>query len=336
MESEFKSFEYFKSSLIDPFFELEEVLSNKTHPCYTNLQFDIDNIDPVILEKFVEENNIDKFLDRYEDKHRGRCKFYLIETIQKEIAEKRLEILSDTSNKTLPYTSENFNDINILENNLVYTNQFSLYNNGYNYKDYVYSLSPSTNASNSSYWISSVISNLIEERGLNFKIRLDPFVEKHCSDYSPMFYKMTIYGRKLDWNRLKNIQEDEHGRWMNENFISGTEWTDFVWRPEKNELHFTCEELPKIEDLKIRGSRYFHAIFDKVTGLIKHCDGAIRIYSNEEFNNRLKFHVRNAEVRKIGKRVKIFQLDDFIDQSTFGLIVTNFMVWNQDIFDYFN
>ena len=94
--------------------------------------------------------------------------------------------------------------------------------------------------------------------------------------------------------------------------------------------------MPTAEYLDVRGSRYFHAIFDRATGLIKHCDGAIRLYIYEEYQNRLKCHVRNTEARKVGQRIKIFQLDDAIDQNTFALLCVTFFVWNEDVITYFN
>lgn len=336
MKSEFRTFDYFKSALIDPFFLIGEILGDESNPQYTNIKFDLENIDNEKLQKYVEEKNIDMFLGRFEDKDSERRKFYLIDKIQIDISAARIEILLDNTTNAAPYNSKNLSNLAILENNLVSARDFISYDNNFLYNDFVYMLSPTIDASNSSYWISSIISRLIASKNLNFKIRLDPFIECHYNDFQKMVYKMNIYGRELDWNRLKYIKDDEHGRWMDEKSYSRTKFTDYVWRPGKSEIHFTCEELPKKEYLKERGSRYFHAIFDKETGTINHCDGAIRIYDAEEFEKRLNFHVRNAEVRKIGKRIKIFQIDESINQDDFQLLITNFMVWNEDVFDYFN
>jgi hypothetical protein len=188
---------------------------------------------------------------------------------------------------------------------------------------------------NSSYWISCTIIRLTEEKGLNFKIRLDPFIEEYKSEYKIMFQKMLVYGKPLDWERLRRLKEEEYGQWLDEKTYSKIGTTDFVWRPMGNEIHFTCEELPKINCLDYRGSRFFHAIFDKITGNIKHCDGAIRFYTLEEFKKRTQYHVRNTQVRKIGTRIKIFQIDDFIDQNVFTTLAATFFVWNEDIQKYF-
>jgi hypothetical protein len=325
--------DYFKTSLQDAFFEVPEIIDDSSHPQHENLQKDLENINIEELEKFVEENKIDRYLGRFDNKHLARCRFYLIDKIQNQISTDRLRILR-AEDLSAPYSSSNLGDLTILENNLVLTDNFVSFGNAFKYGDYIYHLSPSTNASNSSYWISESIAELIFKKKIIFKIRLDPFVEKYVDEYSPMMYKMTLYGTKLDWEKLLTLKDDDHGRWMSER--QDTMWTDYVWRPEKQEIHFTCEELPNLKEVSFRGSRYFHAIFDKDTGLIKHCDGAIRIYNQYEYQERLKFHVRNADVRKTGKRVKLFQVDQDIDKFDFMKLVTSFMVWNHDVFDYFN
>lgn len=333
MKQSFFTLEYFKTSLLDAFFELPEIMDNPSHPQYENLQKDLNNINADDLKKYTEENRIDRFLERFDNKHLERCRFYLVDKIRNQISTDRLEILAQP-NISAPYTSTNFGGVAILENNLVSSSDFTSFGNAFKYGDFVYHLSPSTDASNSSYWISESIGELIFKKKINFKIRLDPFVEKNIDDYSPMMYKMTVYGTKLDWEKLLTLKEDDHGRWMSER--QDTQWTDYVWRPEKGEIHFTCEELPNLNEIAYRGSRYFHAIFDKSTGLIKHCDGAIRIYNQYEYQERLNYHIRNAEVRKSGKRVKLFQVDQEIDKFDFMKLATSFMVWNQDVFDYFN
>lgn len=318
---------------MDAFFELPEIMDDTTHPQYENLQKDIANINGEELNKYVEKYKIDRFLDRFDNKHLAKCRFYLVDKIRHQLSADRLEILAH-SNLSAPYTSTNLEGLTILENNLVASSNFTSFGNAFKYGDYVYHLSPCTHASNSSYWISEAIGELIFTKKIDFKIRLDPFVEKHIDEYSSMMYKMTVYGTKLDWEKILSLKEDDHGRWMSER--QDTQWTDYVWRPGKEEVHFTCEELPNLYEISHRGSRYFHAIFDKTTGLIKHCDGAIRIYNQHEYQERLNFHVRNAEVRKTGKRVKIFQADQDIDRFDFMKLITSFMVWNQDVFDYFN
>jgi CDP-diacylglycerol pyrophosphatase len=63
----------------------------------------------------------------------------------------------------------------------------------------------------------------------------------------------------------------------------------------------------------------------------------VRIYTEDELRYRKQFHVRHSEVRKMGKRVKIFQTDKVnISQDDFALLATSFFVWNDDVQAYFN
>ncbi len=330
-----KTLNYFCSSLIDPFFEVFEILDNPKHIEYQNLSDDLLNLDKSELENYVTKHNVDRLLSRAENKDQQRRAWFLIDLLQKGIAEKRLSILV-TKGRTLPYTSDNLKDIPIDQNNLISVKELSDSHFGLYRNEYFYQLTPSIIQSNSSYWTTIALFKLAAERKIDFKVRLDPFIEKHKDDYNPMVYRMWIYGRPLDWSRIKSLKTEEFGQWLDESQKKDVGLTDFVWRPDEKEVHFTCEELPSSEYVKYRGSRYFHAIFDKKTGNIIHCDGAIRVYDENELQTRNQFHVRNSDVRKIGKRVKIFQIDDELPQDDFGTLAGNFFVWNQDVLNYFD
>ena len=70
------------------------------------------------------------------------------------------------------------------------------------------------------------------------------------------------------------------------------EFTDLVWSPGKDGVHFTCEEVPKLATCTVRGSRYFHGIYIPGKHSFTHCDGAIRVYSAQELVDRHQAHVR--------------------------------------------
>jgi hypothetical protein len=108
---------------MDAFFELPEIMDDINHPQYENLQKDIANINIEDLNTYVGENKIDRFLERFEDKHLARCRFYLVDKIRHQLSADRLEILAET-NLSAPYTSTNLEDLTILENNLVHSSDF--------------------------------------------------------------------------------------------------------------------------------------------------------------------------------------------------------------------
>ncbi len=336
MPSHYITFDYFSKHMLDPMFELFDVLDNKNHPENKNLYNDLKSIDKNELEAFVKINPIDFLIDRFKNKDIGRRAYYLINKLQQDIARVRIEKLLDINDRPAPYNLKNLRNIHLDKNFLVPIDSFKIDNEGFEKDGFVYTLCPILNRSNSSHWIFRTILKLSKEKGINFKIRLDPFKEILVKDYFLMSYKMFVYGKSLDWQKLIKLRNDEHGKWTNE---SNTVITDYVWSPKDNEIHFTCEELPNLDNKEIKSSRYFHAIFDKKTGGINHCDGAIRIYSDYELNNRIKYHVKDSNVRKAGKRIKIFQFEsncNGIDQDMFCQLVTSFFVWNDDIQKYFN
>lgn len=342
MVSKFLTFDYFSRSLSDPMFEVFELFENVNHPENHKLKIDLQNIDNLELETYVIAHQIDFFLNREENKDFGRRVHYLVYLLDKDIARIRTEKLLEVLERPSPYNSNNLRELIIDKNHLASIDQFNIDNFGFEKDNWVYTLCPILEQSNSSFWIFQAILRFTREKNINFKIRLDPFIEIPLSDYRPMFYKMLVHGKQLDWQKLLNLRNDDFGQWFDEKDYNRMGFTDYVWSPKDNEVHFTCEELPKNNFKGIKTSRYFHAIFNKQTGGIKHCDGAIRVYSEDELNNRSGFHIKDAEVRKVGKRIKIFQYeskdnkDKEIDQDTFCQLATNFFVWNKDVQMYFN
>lgn len=323
-------------------FEVYEVLDNSSHEQYENIVSDLSSIDTNESNKYANENDIDFFLNRDEDKILGRKIYFYIHQLQNEIAQWRLKNLLDSNNKPAPYNSPNLIDLTIDANNLVSILDFNLGKLRLQRNDKVYVLSPMLEQSNSSYWLFNVIIKFATNSKINFRIRLDPLIEIHETDYNPMFFKMHVHGKPLDWKRLSTMRNDDFGQWFDAKDYNRIGFTDYVWSPKDQELHFTCEELPKGNYKGIKNSRYFHAIFNKKTGKIGHCDGAIRVYTDDELRFRSNYHVKDASVRKIAKRIKIFQFEskdnnDYeLDQDVFCLLAVNFFVWNNDIQSYFN
>jgi hypothetical protein len=335
----FKTLRYFASTLVDPLWKVFEVLDDKNHPLYDDLINDIKTIDNDDLEKFTSGNHIDHLLGRYVDKEFGKRVYYMVYKLQNEIAKERIIKLLESDRKPEPYNSENISQLELDKNYLISTNQLNLTQFRFQYGPKVYELCPITGGSNSSYWIFQAILFCIRKHGFVFKVRLDPFKEIPSEDYSQMMYKMYVHGKPLNWDKLLELRNEDFGQWFNERNNS---FTDFVWTPTLDELSFTCEEFPSFSYDGLYTSRYFHAIFNKKTGGIKHCDGAIRIYDYIEKTSRSAFHVRQSEVRKIGKRVKVFQFDSNENQNKeitrddFSQLTVNFFVWNHDVQNYFN
>ena len=140
----------------------------------------------------------------------------------------------------------------------------------------------------------------------------------------------------LDWNEIEDIQDDRHCQWMPDpGTISSSKvkFTDLVWSPRHDGIHFVCEEVPQIKTHKSRGGRYLHSIYNPKKKVFYHTDGAIRIYDDNDITLRHESHVRNAG--KIGKRIKIFKIDGELERNKWCDIVSSFFVWNEDVKTYF-
>lgn len=331
-----KTLQYFCSSQLDVLFEIHDVLSNSTHAEHQHVLKDLEALDEDELAEFVREHDTDSMINEKEDRDQARRLMYLTDIIHRQVAAAILHEISSDAERQRPYDSINLKELSIDKYQLVSTKDFRE-SEGLVHNRWAYELCPITPSSNSGYWLYNAIVQVAVKQSIDFRIRLHPFKEIPVEEYHPMHYKMMVYGIPLDWDKLKNIESDEHGRWLNEKDYYDYLFTDYVWNPKGKEIHFTCEELPKKISLAIRGSRYFHAILDRESGKITHCDGAIRLYTENELDYRNHFHVRQPEVRKIGKRIKIFQVDkSCLHQEDFVLLVKSFFVWNQDVQAYFS
>ncbi len=342
MESSLQTLEYFSRCLIPPLYEVFDILYNPEHQEFNRLLHDLGSIDDISLNFFVVERQIDHLINNNEDIDTVRRAYCLIERLQLEISRSRIDQLLLKTKRPNPYNSENLKDKIIDQNHLIFIHQFNLDNFRLQWSDKVYMICPTTAQSNSSYWIFQTLLKYTIKDRMNFKIRLDPLLEIPEFDYHPLEYRMTVHGKPLDWDKLKSLRNDDFGQWFDDKEYNRIGFTDYVWAPRDSEIHFTCEELPKPQLKGLKSSRYFHAIFNKKNGKIIHCDGAIRVYSDYELEERSKYHVKDSEVRKAAKRIKIFQfesqdnLGQEIEQEAFTDLVTSFFVWNYDIQMYFS
>ena len=184
------------------------------------------------------------------------------------------------------------------------------------------------NASNSNYYIRQEINDLHYNKNILLKIRLDPLVKNPF----PIIEKMTVFGEQLNWQELSHINERKIASFINE---KDSRKTDLIWEKIENELHFKCEELPLYNELNIRGSRYFHAIYDIENEYITHCDGSIKIYNEKEFLKRNTINLWHKNSKNYGTYIKIFQADGKIDTDIFTKLISSYYVWNYDITNYF-
>ena len=121
---------------------------------------------------------------------------------------------------------------------------------------------------------------------------------------------------------------------MTDSARSRGDFTDYAWTPRNAEVHFVCEEIPEAEVTSREAARYLHAIYSRTAKTIEHFDGAIRVYSREEIQQRRALHARHAG--KIGLREKVFVVHGATGADTLSQVAQAFFVWNDDIQRYFS
>ena len=250
--------------------------------------------------------------------------------LEREVSKLRLATLRDSygSRRPKPLGHSDLESVQADKHGLVDLAAFDQDGGGLAIGGSVFEILPAIDARNSSYWTLLALNSL--SGGVSPRIRLDPLM---CSDrkgYRAMFYKMNVFGQPLTWRKILDLSQEVTQRWMPDNpDESDVIFTDAVWTPRDNEVHLRCEECPKPMATEFRPSRYFHAIIDRHVESIVHCDGALRLFSCDEAEERSKMHVREAG--KIGTRVKLFQIDDELHSESWATLLQAFFLWNRDI-----
>jgi hypothetical protein len=263
-----------------------------------------------------------------------RARLYLVSRdAARAIDQARLAaITSDhTTGAPPPYDHPALDGIAVDDEGLVPLQAFELNGDALCVNGHSFFMVPPVPGSNASYWLLQHACR----RGLadSVRVRLDPLLHGPSNELSGRSYRMDVYGRPLDWDRIRQLRTPDHGRWipgkMSRRFLS----TEYAWIPHDDEVDFLCEELPVPDKVTDRGSRYLHAVYGKRNHQMTHLDGAIRIYSREELDVRATTHVRNSG--KAGTRVKVFRTDQPIAPDLLGDLAQAFFTWNYDVARYF-
>lgn len=235
-------------------------------------------------------------------------------------SEERIDALL---NNNKPYDSEDLKGLKVNHDGLITYDDYLNFPNITNY-----TLCLTINAINSTYWLERELYKYKNNNNISLKVRLDPILKNPM----PIVYKMTVFGEQLNWKKLSEIKERKIASFIDD---SNYHKTDLCWEKIDNELHFKCEELPLYDEIEVRGSRYFHAIYDINTEYITHCDGSTKIYTQKDFLSRNAISLWDKNSKNYGKYVKIFQADGQINTDNFTKIISSYYVWNYDITNYF-
>jgi hypothetical protein len=250
-----------------------------------------------------------------------------------EVSRRRLTHIAGSHERAamLPYSTAALDEIRIDDEQMVKLSDLEYTGTSLNRNTHSFVTCLINQSFNSTFWLQEAF---YKQRVSNdVSVRLDPYLWGRSDRFPAMIYRMLVYAKPMNWERIANLRDPEHGQMRPESSSDRTEVTEFCWTPRDDGIHFVCEELPRRDLVDVQASRYLHAIYDPSKGKITHFDGALRIYTEEQIGARLCLHVRNAG--KVGIRKKVFRTDAAIDRDAFSLIVQAFFIWNRDIVKYF-
>lgn len=322
---EYKTKNFFQKNVIQPHMHYKKIYEDKTHPEYDNLMHDLELLDEAEIDLFYQEHQETMNLD---DNPKLFAKFCLLDDkISSSIAEDRLNhIKNSKSHPDLKHLVDKDNLVSVSEFDKYGSDKFMLNNNSY-------SLCLPLNAYNSAHWISNELTSLNPD--ISIKILVDPFIK----NFEDLNQYSTIYSTPLVWNEFKNLKINLSGQFNSTKGLFKPPCailTEYVWQPKgDDEIRFVCEELPDPDFINQRGSRYIHAYFNKKTGKFTHFDGSIRIFSKKEIDKRLSYELKDED-RKIGKKIKLFEVENNIPKERFISLLSAFFYWNCDLIKYIN
>jgi len=315
-------------------FAVPEAAENPDSQVFASLSSYLTSIPDEMIRAVLEDPHFRFLASRHEEDLDREARIWITERLlSAEIPRRRNELVRTevTSSRPKPYNVPAVSDLKVDHEHLVPLSVFEFDGSRLLRNGHAFTVLSTTGSPNSTYWlINAIYQAKIADRT---SVRLDPFLCGPEQTFAAVFYRMWIYGRPINWDRIANLQEPEHGRWQPGPLSQRAQFTDFVWTPRDSEVHFIAEEVPESEDGLPAAARYVHANYVSSQKMISHFDGALRLYTEAELQDRHTVHVRNAG--KTGVREKVFRIDASIPRETLSGIVQAFYVWNQDISDYF-
>lgn len=326
---------YFLSSPIAPLLEVGDIANSRGHPIHDSLRKSLALVPDSLLRNASNSvycKEMAKDQSKVETENVAR-EWAIIEELNSRICHRRRKHLvgQSSENRPAPYNESELSDLEISEDKLVPLSEFDveaavLLRNGS-----VFTVLPSTPDTNSSYWITKALTRCENRR--NVLVRLDPLIYGIADDFPRMEYKIHWWGPHLFWESIFGIRRIEFGRWGPVSLNQRSEFTDYAMVPDGDIVSLYLEELPKLVDIGIAGSRYFHAIFSKSKECVIHLDGAIRIYTEDGWNKRKETNVFKAG--KSGIRVKVFRIDGLCHLDSVANLGGNFFFGNYDVMNFF-
>ncbi|MDR6963968.1 hypothetical protein [Shewanella putrefaciens] len=183
--------------------------------------------------------------------------------------------------------------------------------------------------------------DLLLEDELDLKIAIDPHSLGLIGSYKKPIELDFWWGPKFS-DDLNNIPLGVtlHRSNDKDEFFSGVSKTEFWWHHQDGIQSLECEELRETpsygfsceKNEELYGCRYVHSMVND-EGKAYHLDGAVRVYNEDQFINRL-----DVDISKAGKNTeyyKLWRIDGAIDISLWKSLISDFYKDNHLIGEYF-
>ena len=317
----------------DPLSVYDKVLeksNDHTWPLYPELSQFLAGLPPEAIAASYADNT---FLALYGRDERLARIWFTERLLIEEVARRRLKSLAELPGpgRGMPYSADCLRDVRVDGEGMVRLAEFKYNGSTLGTNGFSFTVCPTNEAPNSTYWL--LQSFYKEDVSDHVSVRLDPFLWGPCDSFPQMMFRMLVYAKPLNWDGIGKLREQHHGQMRADKPWNRSELTEFCWDPREDGVHLIFEELPPKERAEFAGARYLHAIYNPDRRLITHFDGALRIYTSQQLEERHREHLRRSG--KAGLRRKIFRIDEPIDRDAFSLIAQAFFVWNDDIATYF-
>jgi hypothetical protein len=275
-------FSFFASDPAGPMSTVLTASSKPESPIFNSLDRFIRSIPGEVVAETCSNQQFQFFWEGAKDIDRMARVWIVERFLSDEIARRRLVILRnlDRCLRPAPYDHPALTDIVVDEEGLVPLSSLGGRGARLTHNGFAFTIFCTTDSPNSTYWVANTLRNMAT-RG-EISVRLDPFLFGPDPDFPEMFYRMWQYGKPLDWERISQIRESEHGRWLPRYGTDHGQSTDFCWEPRNDEIHFLCEELPRADRVEYEAARYLHAIYLPSEHNAVHLDGALRLYTQDE------------------------------------------------------
>lgn len=334
-------FDYFAADPVGPMWNVGRAANDPTCPIASETNEFLSRIDPQEVAEIRKSPDF-RFYARVgtEEARRKRdldreARAWIVQRVLlSAIASRRLDMLryGPGSGLARPYDQAALAGITPDDENLVPLWEFDLGESRLVRNGHTFVICNTTVSSNSTYWL--LQSCRSDDLHNCARVRLDPLMHSPVGAFYDVAYMMRVYGPPLDWDRVDRLRTTEHGRWRPDERSHESEFTDYVWNPRGDEVHFLCEEVPTVSQSRVEAARYAHAIYVPSRKAISHLDFALRIYTESEVVERHKDHVRRAG--RAGWRTKVFRIDRDIPRRLFTTLCNAFFVWNHDVRRYFD